>query len=1740
MKSYTLKILILITSLTVIGCMPDSATKFKEDPPKKAPVVTSGGTVELPVDFNPTTPIFCPSGNSTVTNTLALVGPAAIPAVFAADARFLVSPFTLDGSTNPNYEFVVRGDGVDEITDLTGDEKVICILADDEATPLFYPYEEEHAFETAGLVWSSSPSLPTGMAFATTADEEGQILGVATGYNELQAYSISATNPITGTVATGQIEIASSTPLKLILDANTGNDDEDAFFYTQYSSASFTAVVADASSLLPNHYIVNQVGALALIEHIDYSNNKIQLTIKTPTADVSTSFFVEGDSIDQLNPDQVAAAARVFNASITTLDNFYAVFKTGSSIGGTGNDDFALHWDAASGFVSSTVADGLTAANGEEIDKWIRCSYTPSIAAFGIDFLNGEDATITQFTDIDNWGANISGRANYVLGALDRACEFNGTVTAPFNLTQVTTKVYTYSGEEATTSFKVQAADIHQPRPLTNTSEAEETNFFFHYQYQGTSASDTTNLIITVDDVTSFKYNSQTPDENKVSNGRGTSAVITYIDVTNKKLFVTIENKFSYAFVVGDRIDNSGTFLSSETTVADIEYTFELGKAAGSTTYFEPKIALVKAVMPIDIDATGLIITPFGANEFTSEFLKQINVNGSFSILGDDGSVQSRTISAVDLSANAHTVTVSSAFTNGIPSNVSQLAYVSPFENAYEASANQNVGFCDAGDVGAGCAGGNCRTLTTKALCEADGNYTGSATGIRWISEKGNISYSIDNYSGVSTSTCGTRCDTNDQVLAGTTGTPQIVFKPGSKITDDNHGRIAIVNDLNTLLSSQEFIITATGYSGNQTSTNFKFSVSAPPANLSMNRNLLLNVPSGSAFQIGSYISSNNADAGTGIIKDIITAVENGYDYLDIQIIKGKFSEFDDLDNRPNFSSQQTYVLGGGVIKYNAAVELASIADAQEFDDELKCTTNKRYNRFIDGENTDFDDDAANAGTAARGTIAYQWDSFSGDTSQLRPTANNRVYLQVERGEINTTDTINAANCSNAGAFDQGANAISEIIADNMYIEYAADADFITGLNITSDDGANRGAGVIHSTTATNTRAYIGQYYHAADGIFLTTQNIDNINPYVGPEQAITNTGLDHTFYLYRYEEASIEFDLRIGLDANGAVPSDTIIEFLEQDGGGYCTPGSVVTTCAVGNADCSSHTTRTQCESDTNFTLTFPEGTIGGVKWVPTEAAIVPTGLTFDTTNGRIFGTPDVNADKQKYTIRVTNPYGSVEHDFSLKVYDKYEVTLTNTAQDPKPDSYSIHQIGFGMASVPCRVTQEAIDTATAGHVNASDVIDLTCVLDAGESDLHTFGLKLTINSGDGICSTVDHYPTSFFTYPYVQTASQVVINSGDYTEPLCGAQPQNLRTGTSVVAGTYISNAAPPATAQDFTFDGYAEFGDLCKSSAVGSDYTDLNAAFPNCDDGQVNHPTQLYTLSPFLCEDGGGTATADNTPQDCRDNNGSCDNSDPLNCDSSCAADCSTCTTEIACETGGTNSWVFAGAHNDASFAVPGALAPLRECVVSAVTASAVEPTACGGSPGSCMAGASKDIFTDEQTFQKFYQVHSTVGNTPVDIVYASPSSEGHATNLKLANYSNENLCITSDYAFDWTNFIRSGADTPNGAANPFAGGRNYYEYSCNGGAGTIARIRMLVRDFDNTYKVTDLIERLDLPNADNVMDDPTGGTEFCSFPGCNNRSDWDNFSPTSSSCGNADLDFDFTQPDLSVENFPREAL
>lgn len=1684
--------------------MPDSMTKFKEDPPKKTEVVTSGGTVIIPPDFFIGNGVVCENGNGDSTVETVGVGqtdlnplaPMALP--FLGVGKYAASPYTLDGTNDPNHEVSVVGDGATVITSLDGSPGITCDFADDTSTFKDADFGEK-------LVITTDKTLPTGLVLETDTDADTySISGTMTGFNELEVFEVIFTNPTTTAAPESDfIELASSRPLK---DA----ENIPYIYYTQYSGTLWALTVADASTFLPNHLIINERGATATINHIDYGSNTLFLTIDTTSGEEFEKFFKKGDDIDMVLP--AAVSAPIFGSSDSEISTIYATLLTGVNIEGAANgNDFALHFDEASGFVD-TDSTGLTPAD-TEITNWLRCSHSPNISNLGsIDFLDGERTAspITSNSDVTNWGetfiANlVDGESQYIAGALDKLCEFSGQFTTPQPYTEITSTIINYAGQTESATVALRANDtVAQPLAVTNpySDGTVDQAFFFHYRYVG-SATDLATLIITVDDSDAFTYNSTTPDQNKISNGRGTVGTITYKDTT--KLYVTLDNNDAYAFVKGDLVDNTGTFLSSEGSITNIEYTFEVGKVADATSYFEPQIALQEAADRLDIDVTGLIATPFGTSEFSSTFLKQVRTGalavdrGSISILNDSKTIESQTIASIDLTPGNHSITLGAAFTATIQSDVNKLAYIVPLNST----------------------------------------------------ELGTLSYTINSYLGISSGACGGLCDlTDDLVLMGTLGAGELIFKPGDD-TDAGHGRIIIGNNITAALSTQNVVITATDVDGNSATSEFSFSVSAPPSGLSLSRNLLLNVPSASAYKVGSYISSNNTEPGLGIVKDIL-ADKNiaGNYYLDIQLLKGSFSEFDDLDNRQEFDSQKTYVLGEGVEPYNASVE--TTGTATDFQDSYSCNI-KNNRRFIDTGITSWDDTTATS-SDVRGTVALVWDDTNTGaygSSILKDAGTKRLYLRVERGSLGIGSTIQPSDCTGAYA---GTYTVNEIFADNMFITHnnSAAEDMEAGLNITGNlAGTDKSAGVVHSEPTNNSTFIIGQYYFddsstATNNFFEVGDSIDGSNPFDAAEAVITDIAIDHTFYMYRYEEASVKFSLNEGLSTGGALPADTKIEFLEYDGNGYCSPGA--DACAV-TADCSNHTSRAQCENDGNYTAgTEP---LTDIHWVSTEVATPPLGLTFDTTTGHITGTPSINADKQKFIIQVTNPYGSTSHNFELKVYDHFVVAPTNTVALPMPDSFRMHQTGYGMANVPCRITQEAMNAAIAGNANAADVVDVTCIMDGGETDLFYKGLSVTIQTGDDMCTAVKHTPFYYFDWRYTQSdnaglAETLFKNTGNYEDPLCGNQIEYTTTSTlGFTPG--LTGPAGAETSAGIT-DGPK---DICAIDyggpmTAGGDYSVLDPVpGPNCDDGEITHSEIQWDATAFECLDAAGGATSQATAGDCYENVGSCEEDTVIgDCAAACGGDCTNCDNRADCEFGVTdNTWIDEGSHNDSSavgvnLTIYNGTVDAWGCVASATAVT--ETTSCGGTKAECIGGVgshNQGLEPDDLSARATVVTVMASGDTSTTYTYGAPDELGYSSNLAISNYMKNSAigCMGTTAALpnsyndfaptDWDDYMSWGSQDPTAALvdHPFAGGHPEYSYSCDSGAGTVARVRMFVRDWDNTFSVTDDIERIFLVD-DTRMDDLTA--DFCGvFAPCDNISDWDNFTPVATDCGNQDLDFNF---------------
>ena len=170
-------------------------------------------------------------------------------------------------------------------------------------------------------------------------------------------------------------------------------------------------------------------------------------------------------------------------------------------------------------------------------------------------------------------------------------------------------------------------------------------------------------------------------------------------------------------------------------------------------------------------------------------------------------------------------------------------------------------------------------------------------------------------------------------------------------------------------------------------------------------------------------------------------------------------------------------------------------------------------------------------------------------------------------------------------------------------------------------------------------------------------------------------------------------------------------------------------------------------------------------------------------------------------------------------------------------------------------------------------------------------------------------------------------------------------------------------------------------------------------------------------------------------------------------------------------------------------------------------AADSVECGGHQTACIAPnstlSSEDLRNGFTSF--LHELEDDSSN--FDISYEAPfkAEPQQSTNLSLANYPG-NSCAAGTYGFDFTTWISytSTAD-PLTINDPLATGTNNstYEYSCLDGAGDIrARIRLLVRDWDRTFELSNDIDQI---SPTTLMNDATSDVFGQPY---NDRTDWEN--------------------------------
>jgi hypothetical protein len=400
-----------------------------------------------------------------------------------------------------------------------------------------------------------------------------------------------------------------------------------------------------------------------------------------------------------------------------------------------------------------------------------------------------------------------------------------------------------------------------------------------------------------------------------------------------------------------------------------------------------------------------------------------------------------------------------------------------------------------------------------------------------------------------------------------------------------------------------------------------------------------------------------------------------------------------------------------------------------------------------------------------------------------------------------------------------------------------------------------------------------------------------------------------------------------------------------------------------------------------------------------------LPTGLTFDKSNGQISGTPVEFSATKSLTIRAYNAASDFTSlptaDFDLKITEHFEI-LNETEN---ATSFILHKEGQGRVRSRCMITQEQIDGTDQA---AKDII---CYVDAGELDLYKSGLKLKANVGKGVCEHFQYFPYYFYQYQYKRSTIGATTTPGFRRE-----FTKTISDGGCVSTAEVIT--ADPGTTATAT--------ELSKKQYCASEYTLANKDAPNCDDGEYQLTTTTYAIDSV-------TTLCTPTPT--------------------------------------------------------------------------IETLNCTGKKSNCVAGPAQQDGLDTDFYNSVI-ISSDLGLNKL-WTYAAPITKGYATNLSLANYVNKNKCDVvagNSYAYNaqyWGDHITNSYTRLTQYTDPFMQSNPFYTFAClDSGFDIRARIRIMVREWDKDFKMTDGI---DLSNPGTSVMDVVGTDLFGN--NYNNRVDWD---------------------------------
>lgn len=474
-----------------------------------------------------------------------------------------------------------------------------------------------------------------------------------------------------------------------------------------------------------------------------------------------------------------------------------------------------------------------------------------------------------------------------------------------------------------------------------------------------------------------------------------------------------------------------------------------------------------------------------------------------------------------------------------------------------------------------------------------------------------------------------------------------------------------------------------------------------------------------------------------------------------------------------------------------------------------------------------------------------------------------------------------------------------------------------------------------------------------------------------------------------------------------------------------------------------------------------FVKGEFSSVSISPDT---LPGGLSFNTTTGVLSGTPTEPANLNDFVMTFVSSDGlsTTSYAFPMVVYNQFEVAqLTENAS-----SHLLHKEGQGLGAARCRVFgPQVIDDVNDPNYNQAiyGLNDVVCRLEAGENDLYASGVDFSIKSGAGMCEFVRYTPFSYLAFAQGNT-SKIITTYASFDATLCASTDAGFCTVTegNAFALDYVTAASINAgSALILTEDG------------------------PDAD-GVADNAARTFGFT--YCEDGSLTCIRNARATSACNYDYSTTNSIDTSVSFPNVDEGSYIQRNVSCS--------FEGIEDVDENGVP------DNGRVSCTVTESAAPIQCAGSAPTALGGAKRS--TDLEDNESAVVVSSFGGLSDQRFTVESPTSKSLATNKYIANFissrnyaaSAVNSCHASDFHMDsyqgsgfltsnranWGNYTTS---TSNVFVDPLGGANNtnnYYNFECLDAALNVkARVRLAVRDWDREFSPEDEeVERIN-PNA-----------------------------------------------------------